>query len=164
MHTQQNVLRIDSALRLRYDWSHKYAPNCIRVAAWLKRKKKKIFFNEVARLTPWRVNTRYLSRFASLSFVKLVALSRIIVFRPQDRDEDAAAAPSRQMQDVVVLCCYFYTPGGLLSSIFIVVLEFTIRIGACLRDCLSPVALENQICWRRTLDFVRKIMQYVFLD
>jgi len=125
--------------------------------------KKKHFLNEVARLTPWRVNTRYLSRFASLSFVKLVALSRIIVFRPQDRDEDAAAAPSRQMQDVVVLLL-LYSRRPFIQHIYrrSWIHDPYRRVSA--RLCLSPVALENQICWRRTLDFVRKIMRYVFLD
>lgn len=94
----------DSVLRLRYDWSHKYAPNRVRVET-LAFSGSGVKMN-VATLTPHGCRGKYRVR-GLLSFVKLDLLSRItIFFWPQDRKEDAPAAPARQTRGVVVLPLY----------------------------------------------------------
>lgn len=106
----------DSVLRLRYDWSHKYAPNRVRVEtpAFSGSGVKM----NVATLTPHDCRGKYRVR-GSLSFVKLDLLSRITIFFffffwPQDRKEDAPAAPARQTRGVVVLP--LYSSGDLLPT------------------------------------------------
>lgn len=128
-HTQRNVSRIhsalfyDRALRLRYDWSHKYAPNRIRVVVRrvLKRKKKKIKKNEAAHSAP-RGEHRYPS--FRLAFLRKISSRGSSSFDHRIETRTPAAAPARQMRGVAVLPFYFGQP---FTRIFIVVLEFMIR-------------------------------------
>lgn len=147
---ERNSQRAEIEIRLGHINTRRIAHELNPAFSGVK-KKKKIKKSEAARFTPHRASE---CRFVLPRFppVKLATLSRIIVLRPQDRDEDAAAAPARQMRGVVVLPLYFGRP---FTSIFIVVLELTIRYRrecACKALSLSPTpsrfALENEICWR----------------
>lgn len=94
----------DSVLRLRYDWSHKYAPNRVRVEtpAFSGSGVKM----NVATLTPHDCRDKYRVR-GSLSFVKLDLLSRITIFFFDRRIEKRTRQLLLHVKREASLCCLY---------------------------------------------------------